>query len=131
MNPKIHWSHQILSAHITEIDKELDIALLSVELTDYQLWLSLNEDVVSFEALRVPGHKALTVKGFEGDAEKIIFEADGDDIGPGDSGTPLFHPRTRSVCGLIRGRDGKTKAVMAVHNKKREEELSQISKQSG
>jgi hypothetical protein len=113
---KIHLSDKkIVPAEVMVIDEEVDLALLSVELTDHPC-LPLNEDVVSFDVLRVRGHKALKVKGFAGDAEKIMFEADGEDIGPGDSGKPLFNPRTRGICGFISGRM-KTKTVHATHIK--------------
>ncbi len=113
---KIRWNDQILPVQVTGIDEEADLALLSVELADPHSCLPLNEDVVSFEVLHIPGHTTLTVKGFAGDAEKIMFEADGDDIGPGDSGKPLFNPRTRGICGFISGRK-KTKTVHATHIK--------------
>jgi len=111
---KIHLGGLRLPAQITKKADEGDLALLSVELTDH-LYLSLNEDIASFEVLHVYEHTALMVKGFAGNAEEIVFEAGGDDIIAGMSGAPLFNPRTGGVCGLIRGRDSKTKAVIGIH----------------
>lgn len=114
---KIQWGNQRLPAQVESKATEVDLALLSVELTDHP-YLPLCEDVVSFEVLRVHGHTTLTVKGFAGDTEKIMLEASGDDIGRGDSGRPLFNPRTGSVCGLISGGNRNTKTIEAIHIKK-------------
>ncbi len=154
---EIDWEGQKLSARVEKRCKDADLALLSVKLADHP-YLPLNEDIVSFEALYVPGYTTLTVKGlmpsrilcngtfqksqearsglglassrctqlhnnrygvkgFAGDVEVIILQADGDDFEGGDSGTPLFNPRTRSICGLISGGKKETKTVHATHIK--------------
>lgn len=117
---EIYWGDQRL--HVQDrtnikIKKEVDLALLSVELTDHPC-LPLKEDVVSFEPLNVYGHSAHIVKGFAGNAEKImLFEAEGDDIEHGDSGAPLYNPRTKGICGLIQGEGSNSKEVKAIHIK--------------
>lgn len=113
---EIDWEGQKLSACVEKRCKDADLALLSVKLADHP-YLTLNEDIVSFEVLYVPGYTTLTVKGFAGDVEVIILQADGDDFEGGDSGTPLFNPRTRSICGLISGGKKETKTVHATHIK--------------
>jgi len=117
---KIQWGNQkSLSAQVTSSNQDLDLALLSVELVDHP-YLLLNEDIVSFETLRVyrpHGYTALTVKGFVGNTESIMLEAGGNDVDSGDSGMPLIHPRTGGVCGLISGGCKWAKAIEAIHIK--------------
>jgi len=115
---KIQYGDQRFPAQVVGHKAKLDLALLSVELVDHPT-LPLNDDVFSFEILHVPGHTDPTVKGFAekiaAKEEKIVLEAGGEDIQKGVSGTPLFHPRTRGVCGFISGATGKTKEFKAVH----------------
>jgi len=118
---EIHRGGNRLIARIMSIDKaenEEDLALLSVEVKDPQGYLSLNYDVCSLEDLHIHGHSALTAIGFAGDAEKImLLKTDGDIIEDGDSGAPLYNPRTRSVCGLIDGGVHSLNEVTAIHIK--------------
>lgn len=115
---KIQWGDQRFPAQVVGYKAKLDLALLSVKLADHPS-LPLNDDVFSFEVLHVLGHTNPTIKGFAQKAavkeEKIILEAGGEDIRRGVSGTPLFHPRTRGICGFISGATDKTKEFKAVH----------------
>lgn len=115
---KIQWEDQKFPAQVVGYNAKLDLALLSVELADHPC-LPLNDDVFSFEILHVLGHTAPTVEGFAEKIavkeEKIVLEAGGDDIQKGVSGTPLFHPRTRGICGFISGATNNPKKFKAVH----------------